>query len=91
MNTLGDALTTHPIQAGGEISVELYPNQQFRFDPDPDCRFGNGVVSTRTRTQSDGPEPLLTPLVMMECTGWTVVEGFVLWVGNFLALGRVDG
>jgi hypothetical protein len=27
----------------------------------------------------------------MECTGWTVVQGFVVKVGNFLALWRVDG
>jgi len=27
----------------------------------------------------------------MECTGWTVVQGFALWVGIFLALWRVDG
>jgi len=26
----------------------------------------------------------------MECTGWTVVEGFALWVGIFLALWKVD-
>jgi hypothetical protein len=27
----------------------------------------------------------------MECTGWTVVQGFALLVGIFLALWRVDG
>jgi len=27
----------------------------------------------------------------MEYTGWKVVQGFVLWVGIFLALWRVDG
>jgi len=27
----------------------------------------------------------------MDCTGWTVVRGFALWVGIFLALWRVDG
>jgi len=27
----------------------------------------------------------------MECTGKTVVQGFALWAGMFLALWRVDG
>jgi len=29
--------------------------------------------------------------VRIECTGWTVVQGFVLWVGISLAVWRVDG
>jgi len=40
--------------------MEPYPSGQFGFIDDPDRQFGNGSVWTRTRTQSDGPEPLLT-------------------------------
>jgi len=42
--------------------MEPYPSGQFGFMDDPDCQFGNGTVWTRTRTRSDGPEPLLTLL-----------------------------
>jgi len=51
---------THPIQTGREMSIEPYPNRQFGFIDNPDRQFGNGSVPTRTRTRSDGPEPLLT-------------------------------
>jgi len=37
-----------------------YPSGQFRCIDDPDRQFGNGSVWTRTPTQGDGPEPLLT-------------------------------
>jgi hypothetical protein len=40
--------------------MEPYPSGQFGFIDDPDRQFGNGSVWTRTRTRSDGPEPLLT-------------------------------
>jgi hypothetical protein len=40
--------------------MEPYPSGQFGFIDDPDCSIGNSSVSTRTRTLSDGPEPLLT-------------------------------
>jgi hypothetical protein len=38
--------------------MEPYPGGQFALIDDPNCQFGNGSVWTRT--QSDGPEPLLT-------------------------------
>jgi hypothetical protein len=62
MDQLGNPLTTNPIQTGWEFTMEIYPNRQFGFIDDPDCQFGNGSVWTwtRTRAQSDGPEPLLT-------------------------------
>ena len=60
MDALCDPLTTHPIQTGWEICIEPYPNRQFRYIDNPDRQYGNGSVLTRTRTQSDGPEPLLT-------------------------------
>ena len=60
MDPLGDPLTTRPIQTGWEFTMEPYPSRQFKFIDDPDRQFGNGSVWTRTRTQSDGPEPLLT-------------------------------
>jgi len=40
--------------------MEPYPSGQCGFIDDPDRQFGNGSVWTRTRTRSDGPEPLLT-------------------------------
>jgi len=57
---LGDPLTTSPIQTGWEFTMEPYLSGQFGFIDDPDRQFGNGLVWTRTRTRSDGPEPLLT-------------------------------
>jgi len=60
MDLLGDPLTTRPFQTGWELTMELYPSGQCGFIDDPDCRFGNGSVWTRTWTRSDAPEPLLT-------------------------------
>jgi hypothetical protein len=60
MDPLCDPLTTRPIQMGWEFTMEPYPSGQFGFIDDPDRQFGNGSVWTRTRTRSDGPEPLLT-------------------------------
>jgi len=61
IDPLENSLRTHPIQMGREITIEPYPNQQFGFINDPDCQFGTSSVPTGTRTQSDCPEPLLTP------------------------------
>jgi len=44
------------------MSMEPYPNRQFRFIDDPDRQSGSGSVPTRTRTWSDGPDPSL-PLI----------------------------
>jgi len=55
-----DLLTTRPIQTGWEFTFELYLSWQFGFIDNPDRQFGNGLVWTRTRIWSDGPEPLLT-------------------------------
>ena len=60
MDPLCDPLTTRPIQTGWEICIEPYPNRRFGCVDNPDRQFGNGSVLTRTRTRSDGPEPLLT-------------------------------
>ena len=60
MDPLCDPLTTRPIQTGWKFTMKLYPSGQFGFIDDPDRQFGNGLVWTRTRTPSDGPEPLLT-------------------------------
>ena len=42
--------------------MEPYPNRQFGFIDDLDRQSGSGSVPTRTRTRSDGPDPLLTLL-----------------------------
>jgi hypothetical protein len=60
MDLLGDPLTICPIQTSWEICIEPYPNWQFGCVDNPDRQFGTGSVLTRTRTRSDGPEPLLT-------------------------------
>jgi len=60
MDPLGNPLTTRPIQTGWEFSMELYRSGLFGFIDDLDRQFGNGSVWFRTRTRSDGPEPLLT-------------------------------
>jgi len=62
MNVLYNPLKTRPIQTGREMSMEPYPNRQFGFIDDPDRQSGSGQVPTRTRTRSDGPDPLLTLL-----------------------------
>jgi len=66
MDPLGNPLPTHPIQTGWEFSMEPYPSGQFGFIDDPDHQFGNSSIWNRTRTRSDGPEPLLT---LGECEG----------------------
>ena len=60
MDPLGDPVTTRAIQTGWEYTMDPYPSGQFGFTDDPDHEFGNGLVWTRTRTRSDGPETLLT-------------------------------
>jgi len=64
MDPLGDPLTTRSIQTGWEFIMEPYPSGQFGFIDDPDRQFGNSSVWTLTRTRSDGPEPLLTLLLI---------------------------
>ena len=68
MDPLGDLLTTRRIQTGWEFTMEPYPSRRFGIIDDPDRQFGNGSVWTRTRTRSDGLEPLLI-LVGTEVTG----------------------
>jgi len=60
MDPLGDPLTTRPIQTGGKFTIEPYPIWQWGFIYNLDRQFGNSLGWTRTRTRSDGPEPLLT-------------------------------
>ena len=60
LNPLGDLLTTHPIQTGGEIAIKPYRGWQYGRIDNPDRQFGKGLVSTRTQTQSNGPEPFVT-------------------------------
>jgi len=55
-----DPLTTRPIQTGCESALEPYASGQFGFIDDLDYQFGRDSVWTRTRTRSDGLEPLLT-------------------------------
>jgi len=61
MDTVGNLVTTCPLQMGWEISIALYPSRWFRWIDNMDPPFGNGLVWTWTRTRCDGQEPLLTP------------------------------
>jgi hypothetical protein len=80
MDPLGDLLTTCPIQTGWEFTMEPDPSGQFGFIDDPDPQFGNSLGWTRTR--SDGPEPLLTQVVILPgvlLVQWAIISKFVLW------------
>jgi len=67
MDPLGDQLTTHPFQTGWEFTIKPYLGWRFRWIDNPDSQFVNGSIPTRARTQSDGPEPLLT---LVSSTPW---------------------
>ena len=60
MDPLGDPLTTHPVQTGWELCIELYPDWWFGWIDNPDRQFGNGLGLTRTWTRRNGMELLLT-------------------------------
>jgi len=63
MDPLYNPLGTRPIQTGREMLMEPYVNRQFGLIDDPDRKSGSGSVPSRTRTPSDGPDPLL---ILME-------------------------
>jgi len=48
---------------GREMSMEPYPNRQFRFIDNPHLQSDSGWFPSRTRTRGDGPDPLLTLLL----------------------------
>jgi hypothetical protein len=49
--------------------MEPYPNGQLGFIDDPEHQSGSGSVPTRSRTGSDGPDPLLTlGVTKMSCS-----------------------
>jgi len=62
MDPVGDLVTTRPLQTGGEIAIEPHPKWWFRFIDSQDRHFSNGAVPFRTRTLTDGPELLPTPV-----------------------------
>ena len=62
MDLLDNPLSTGPIQTGRQITIEPYPNGRVGFIGNPEHQFGAGSVPTWTRTRSDAPEPLLTPV-----------------------------
>jgi len=65
MDSQDNPQMTHPIHAGWDIMIGLYLNQQFGSIGNPDRQYGGGSVPTRTRSQSDGPELLLSlPLTL---------------------------
>jgi len=60
MDPLYNLMRSRPIETGREMSMEPYPNREFRFIDNQDHQFGSGSVPTRTRFRSDGPDLLLT-------------------------------
>jgi len=56
MDPLYNPLRTRPILMGREMSIELYPNQQFGFNDNLDRQSGSGSVPARNRTRLEGPE-----------------------------------
>jgi hypothetical protein len=76
MDPLGDMLTTYPIQTGCEFNFERYPSWQFGFIDNPDLKFRNGSVLSRTRTRIDGPEPLPTPGMTVPDSQQTLTRTF---------------
>jgi len=54
--------------------MEPYPSGQFGFNDDSDRQLGNGSVWTRTRTQSESLEPLIT-LVIPSLTAGMFFKG----------------
>jgi len=67
--------------------MEPYPSRQFGFIDDPDRQVGNGLVWTRTRTRSDGPEPLLTLTAGLLQPGSKVDAGHSLAAFDTLCIG----
>jgi hypothetical protein len=66
MDPLGVPLITLPIQMGWEFTIEPFLRWQFGFIDIPDGQLGNDSVWIWTRIWSDGPEPLLTLLLLRE-------------------------
>jgi len=60
MDPLVDLQTTHPILTSWDFDIQPYPSWRFGFIDNPDCQFGDDSVCTRTWTQSDSPEQLLS-------------------------------
>jgi hypothetical protein len=50
MNPQGDLLTTHEMEPGWEITIELYRSRRFRCIANQDCQFGNNSVRNHTQT-----------------------------------------
>jgi len=80
-NPLDNPLTTHPIQTGCEMFIEPYLNWRLGCIDDPDRQFGNGLVPTRSWTQSARLEPLLPlqsePMASVKFWKWYSEE---LWM-----------
>jgi len=64
IDSLGDPLRTCPIRAGWVFTINPYQHSRFGFIDDLHRHFGNGSDCTRTRAQSDGPEPSLTQFAL---------------------------
>jgi len=69
MDLLHDPLPTGPILPGWEMSIILCPNWCFGLIDYPDLQVVNGSVPTRTWTQSDCPDLLLSVGMRMDPIG----------------------
>jgi hypothetical protein len=64
MDPLGDPLATRPMRMGWEFTIEQYPDWWFGFIDITGRQFVNSSILTRTQTRHDGPELLLTLVVL---------------------------
>jgi len=85
----GDRLTTRLIQMGWEFTIEQYPSWRFRLIDDPDRQFPNVSVWPLTRTQSDGPEPLLILTIGVIVIGLGTPES--VWEHRWQLWEHLDG
>jgi len=60
MDPFDNQLTTQPIQTGWEMFIEPYLNRRFRCIDNTDHLVANDWILTRTKTGSDGLQPVLT-------------------------------
>jgi len=67
---LDNMLVTCPILTGFEVCIEQYCIGLFRCINTPDCQFGDGSVLTRSCSQCNSPDQLLTLRIAHKVVYW---------------------
>jgi len=89
MDPLGDPLATCPMQPGWEFTIKQYCSSQFGCIDNPDRQCINSWGGTSTPIRSDGPELLLTLLLLAHichCRSWYTPDADL----SCACLGRVS-